>query len=384
MITYSYFTDIKRGCVGGWKSYYFTTAANHICTVKGNKWLKFDNVSILSLSLDNGATYPYSLDLAGVTDIITYSNICENGNIIFAGQTKIYYSEDNLVTYHEATVKDISGGAFDPYLYDNFKSLFHHVVIQKNGIELMVSHSYSIYEQAGKDPLIHGFIWYTIDNGKTFKMCFKKGTSIGGFVFRHINGLNYDAVHGDAGNDVFWMDTGDAGFISLVKGTYSWATDTWNWEQIVSDETRHLSGITFHGDTFYWGDDTGGTVLGLWKGPYSKITDLTDTYWTKVQVAYTKQSNFWDAGDGLILAHDSGLWTQFHYSLDHGETWTAKALVGGPAIDINGWIFCPSGPDSNYWFRYEIQENYPAAELSYTSPMGIVLMVQIIPTKGSN
>ena len=129
------YSQVKRGVRGGWKGYYFTTAQNHICHIKANKWLKFDNTNnTLYLSLDNGSSYPHALDLTGITDIIQYSKICENGTIIFAGQNKIYYSDDNLATYHESTVKDINGNTWTPVNnYDNFKSLFQHPVLTKMG-----------------------------------------------------------------------------------------------------------------------------------------------------------------------------------------------------------------------------------------------------------
>jgi hypothetical protein len=379
MITYGSYSSVKRGSVGGLKSYYFTTVTNHICTVYGNKWLKFDNVSVLSLSLDGGVTYPYSLDLTGVCDIIDYAIICADGTIGWANRTQCFYSTNNLSSYHLSTILDINGSAWTPTgfeTYDNFKGIQS---ISKNtivgGKQMIVWGKYSI--QSGTA----GNIWYSTDSFKTIKSAFKIGVTCGGISIRHFEAVDYCPI-----DNSWWASVGDGGDSGWIQGFYNMSLDTWSWTKVrgyVDVGNRwHTSGFYFNVNNgyAYWASDSGAAYLGFWKAPYSSILD--EATYVKIENANDVLDMTYGNDLGILFSNEY-LLESIYLSCDLGTTWETKSLPGGPTLLTGGYYNSCHGPDNNNWYRCQIQESTDN-EIEYNSAKGKVLMLQIIPTAGSN
>lgn len=373
MITRGNFSAIKRGSVGGWKSYYYTTATNHICALRGNKWLKFDNVSILSLSLDNGATYPITLDLTGVTDIITRSKIYPNGNIMFAGQTKCYVSTNNLATYQESVMTDINGNPWvASELYDQFKpATCNNNDIIVNGVFMDIFTNYSI-------DILEMNIWYSIDSGISFKSCFKNNYTIGGQNFRHNHGITYNPT-----TDKFLHEFGDA-LSGWNLGTYNWNTDTWtSWVNLASEDGsgyHKTAGVQCYNGYTYWTSDSSTAGLhGVWKCPNADIG--TGVNYTKIR-ALNSTANGLSGINGVMIAANAGS-ASVNISVDYGVTWEHHNLSGGPNVGAFTPYIYMNGPDSNGFYRSEIIEAEDSGAW-YNYSKGIVLMIQIIATAGSD
>lgn len=371
MITRGNFSRVKRGMVGGWKSYYFTEATNPIRAVRGNKWLKFDNVGVFSLSLDNGATYPITLDLTGVCDIISRAKIYPNGNIMWTNQTTAYYSTDNLATYHESIVTNENGTPFVPDTYDNFKQESCDAQdVTINGVYIDCWGVYSIHSTAIN-------AWYTTDSGIHIKSCYKNNSTISGQNIRHIHAINYNTALNE-----FIMEFGDA-VSGWNRGTYNTVTDAWTWTNIVTEDGSgyHKStGMQFHSGYAYWtSDSTDAAKKGVWKCAYANIGTGTD--YTKIRDLSVVGNNLYGTGGIMIVANI--VQNKIDMSVDYGITWEQFTLTGGPVPAAGFSYIGIDGPDSNYFFRADIQEN-PVTEPEYNSSKGIVLMMQIIPTAGSN
>ena len=374
MITYTGYSAVKRGSVGGLKSYSYVAANAHICFVKGDKRLKFVS-NILSLSLNNGVSYDITLDLTGVCDIVQYSKILDNGVIGWAGQTKFYYSTDNLATYHESTVLNIAGTAYVPNTYNNFKGLSHHRKLTiPSGKELVCWANYST------DAADNSNVWYTIDDFVTIKSAFAKGVSLEAIDYRHIDSINYCAI-----DDSWWITTGDSGYCKWIKGIYTPSTDSWAWEIINEGDEWHMTGLSFDDTYCYLGSDTVGlpTYFGVWRIPYSNMSTAKES-WTMILDLNIIFGCYTDFGNGLVIASEGGV-HRFSFSYDYGATWDSPhTLTGGPDITtpITGWYFCPVGPTTDNKYTVQIQESY-SVELDRDSPSGITLLLQIIRTYGS-
>jgi hypothetical protein len=374
MITYGSYSAVKRGSVGGLKTYYFTTFDGHICTLLGNKWLRYNGTTkVLSLSLDGGSTYTKSLDLTGVCDLISRSKIYANGNIMWANQTKCYYSTDNLTTYHESTVKNISGGTFVSGTYDQFKGLECH---NRNniigGVEIDVWGAYTI-----DDSEVNA--WYSIDSGITIKSCFRINTSLGGLAFRHFESIDYDPI-----NNLWWASIGDGGDSGWLKGIYNQILDTWIWTKekgyVDVGNRWHTSGSFFSLNGYvYWASDSGTAYHGAWKSPITGMLD--EANYTKIETVPQVLDNWYGNELGVMFANEFPT-TKVHLSYNMGVTWETITLTGGPSVGSSGFYFSAHGPDDNHWYRMEIQEDNTEPE--YNSATGIVAMLQIIPTAGSN
>ncbi len=369
--------------VAGYKGYSFTEVTNHICAINGNKWLKFDNEGVLSLSLDGGSTYPITLDLTGVCDIIARAIFYANGNIGWSNHTQCFYSTDNLATYHEATVLEVDGSAYVPGTYDQFKPLGYTPELIINGVQMDIWGNYSL-----DDSKIRA--WYSIDSGVTIKACYRNyqiGPSvptIPGLYFRHIHGMSYNPA-----DDSYWMEFGDAAS-GWNKGSYNWGTDTWTWENIFNEDGsgyHKTTGIQFHGDYIYWASDsTTSGNHGIWKAPYLDIGVTTDNYTQIRALVSTTIGLFGENGVMITCLYSS---TTIHLSLDYGVTWESHNLaVGCPPVGLGSLFYAVSGGDNKGYYRADVQEDpggtiggNPEGETGYDSARGITLLIQAYSNK---
>lgn len=372
---YSQKTNITLSGIG----YYFS--ADHICAIYQDKILKFDDVGVLSLSLNGGRTFPITLDVTGVCNIITRAKFYSNGNVMWANQTKCYYSSDNLTTYHESTVIGIDGNAFVPSTYQNFFNLIYKKPVIVNGIEIDVWGNYSIETGTQFDNIN---AWYTIDGGVTIKSCFKQGVSLNGQKFRHVHAVNYNDADG-----YFVMQTGDGNLSPAEggnntpnciwdKGVYNWGNDTWTWTNICTanySDPKFSMGVYFHNGYATWAGDY---TKKIWRESIAKLlatpTDET-TYQTLLTGDNDLEGLFGDS-DGVLIVSE-WLNKKLFISQDHGDTWTTYTLTGGPTLDSSygfGSYYCGQPKNNDGYYRFEV---FAQGEEYRAFTKGSCLMVRI-------
>lgn len=379
MITYGNYTSPANITLSG-VGYYFS--ASHICATYQDKILKFDDVGILSLSIDGGRTYSQTLDLTGVCNIITRASFYANGNIMWASHTKCYYSTDNLATYYESTVLGIDGFTFIPSVYQNFFNLIYNRSVIIDGVELEVWGTYSIETGTQYDNIN---VWYTIDGGITIKSCFKQGVSLGGQKFRHIHAVSYNDADG-----YFVMQTGD-GHLSpdeggnttpnciWNKGIYNWSNDTWSWTNICAvnyNDPKFSMGINFYNGYAIWAGDW---TKKIFKESIAKLLTTPNdetTYQTLLTGDNDLEGLVGDSEDGVLIVTE-WLNKKLFISQNHGDTWTTYTLTGGPTLDTSygfGSYYCGQPKNNDGYYRFEV---FAQGEEYKAFTKGTCLMVRI-------
>ncbi|MHC1719284.1 MAG: hypothetical protein AB9844_01070 [Clostridiaceae bacterium] len=220
----------------------------------------------LILSTDGGATYSKSLAIPDVK-IIRYIYLYNNGDVIFADHTKVYYSDD-WKSYHESRLLNQDGSVWTPKkANDNFTSTHTNAVRNiVNGIEIAVWGNYSIEDGIQNSDNIK--VWYSPDHGKTVKSCYVFNTSKTPSA-RHVHAVDFDP-----GSNTFWLQTGDDEPTShWLKGKYNTATDTWSWTRFADGMHFKTTNMVFKGSYVYWSWDT--TPGGVVKAPVVTMGDVS-------------------------------------------------------------------------------------------------------------
>lgn len=231
--------------------------APHICAVSsdGTKVLKFDDVHTFSLSLDSGATYP--ITLLTTLSLCDYGFIFDNGNIMFCNSTKVYYSVDNLATYHESTVLGIDGNAFVAGTLQNFRpwGSVMKKEVTSNGVKLL---TWGAYATSGTAEYNNINQWETTDGGVNVKSVYLFGTSSPSAVCRHIHGVMFDSV-----SDIFFLYTGDDMGDTVQRNNLLTATRTaqgaWTHTLIgkgLNGSPYEMNGLAFKGLYYYLDGET--------------------------------------------------------------------------------------------------------------------------------
>jgi hypothetical protein len=367
-ITYGSYTNPATISLTG-LGYHFSTL--HICTMRGDKILAFDDVGKLSLSLNGGRTYPIVLDLTGVCNIITRSKIYPNGNIMWASHTVCYYSTDNLATYHIATVLGIDGLTFVPSTYDNFRSAHecnHDVII--NGVLVDIWGCYSV-DSPPEDTNMNA--WYTTDYGVTVKSCFKAGVTLS-TAFQHVHRFDHCYV-----DDAFYLQVGDGHSSTLChwfKGSYNTSTDAWTWSDFKSSAeygTFDTLGMLFYNGVAYWGQDgPKSTYAGVYKCNYSDLAAGSYTKLFELVDGTDQNVEFFGDSTGLLLCSE---WNtgRINYSTDFGVTWNQITPTGGPSMAGGGYYCASMFKNNDGYLRFEIAQ---ASEGTHWTK-GTVLMLRV-------
>ena len=240
---------------------------DHVIATRDNKWLVYDGTN-LKLSLDQGATYAYTLNVNATIDYVTMGFIFANGNILIGGNTKAYYSNNNLTSIIESTVYDVDGGAFTPgATINNFRSIvFNEWTV--DGVSMLI---WGTYQVAATFLCNH---WYTIDNGVTIKSFYQWGYSEPALDAEHSHGLVQNPSDGS-----IWAMTGDAaGSLHWMRYVYTASTDSWTWTELkegtVNANTQASSSWAFYDGYAYWINDYDiAASSGMWRVPYADIGD---------------------------------------------------------------------------------------------------------------
>lgn len=261
---------------------YWEYDTNSIIATRGNKMLKWENAATdkFHLSLDNGVTYPYSINSPFNGIIPEFAHIFANGNILIGGKSILYLSTDNLSTLSATTVKDILG---NDYVHSDhcFNAFIRDQYVDVSGTEILVWGCYR-NEALGADTDINA--WYTIDDGVTVKSCYKVAvTNPPNLPAKHIHSINYKETI--TGVSYFWMTTGDnsgafTAESNIIELAYTWATDTWVATKLFGDadggNTYKLGPVGFYDSSIVTTDDN--TSVATWNGIWtSAIADLGNT-----------------------------------------------------------------------------------------------------------
>lgn len=242
-----------------------TSYSNNLIASVDNMLVKYENKT-LSLSTDSGATYEKSFEIKGINSI-KYVYLFGNGNLLFADDTKVYYSSD-WTSYHESTILNQDGTKWVPESqYDNFsynrKSPQNKIV---NGREIDVWGNYSTLDGVQDTDNIR--VWYTNDYGSTVKCCYIFNTP-STLKARHIHSIDYNPE-----NDTYWLQTGDDENDShWLKGTYDYYNDKWSWINVATGIHFKTSNIVFRGSYAYWSWDT--TPGGVVRAPIATMSDIS-------------------------------------------------------------------------------------------------------------
>ncbi len=369
-------------------------AGPYIDSQRGNKAFGFDDKTIF-LSEDNARTWPHNCPFPYASNI-TFSSILKNGNIIFATRSRLYLSTDNLKTYRQITVKDVTGDDYLPHKPQNPECpgwYFHPLdgvhTWEVNGVEMLVWGNYCNV-LGGATPVN---IYYSTDNGNTVKIAYafgqnpnyrdngsegggSKGTLLGEpdnpVICRHIHCVAYNP-----GENAFYACTGDRDISDKhechwLRGTYDAVKDKWQWTILVSasSNARYKSGgINFVDGKLYWIADANGPE------PYDRgifrcdPADLTRPEAHEMLFNPQYESANMIIQDGVILASlyatASPYSTGFIISTDMGRTWAQYDLKEyGKRSPVRFDM-----KNSDGWFRVDLRTGWiKRAEVMFIKP----------------
>ena len=355
----------------------------YVDSQRGSKAFAFSDDSVF-LSEDNAKTWPHKLAFKDASKI-TFSQIFNNGNILFATRTRLYLSTDNLKTIKQIRAKAPDGSDYLPHKPVNpalpgwyFHPLDGEHVWQVDGQEMLVWGNYCNV-LGGAVPVN---IYYSTDQGQTVKLAYAFGVSprwqqknagpeelLGNpnnpIIARHIHSVTYNPDE-----NAFYACTGDHNEkvdgklqheCHWLRGTYDRAADKWDWQVLVSDSmnTRYKSGgINFVDGKLYWCSDANGPKphdRGIFRCDPQDLADKS-----KHEMLFNPEYEIANMliEDGVIL---SGHYTPVSpytlgiiYSPDLGKTWAQYDLKG-----LGKWSptrFHKKNDDG--WFRVDLRQRW--------------------------
>lgn len=230
------------------------TYPNTLIASVDNMLVNFSNGK-LSLSTNGGETFDKSFAIPDIK-AIRFVYLYENGDIMFADHTKVYYSND-WKTFHESKILNEDGTNWQPAkAYDNF-TCTHQADVRSivNGQEIVVWGNYTIEDGIQYTDNIK--VWYSPDHGKTVKCCYVFNTEDTPSA-RHVHAVSFDPE-----TSTFWLQTGDEETTShWIKGKYDTSADKWSWTRFADGMHFKTTNMVFRDGYVYWSWDTtpGGVV----------------------------------------------------------------------------------------------------------------------------
>lgn len=366
----------------------------YIDSQRDSRAFGFDDTTIY-LSQDNGRTWTRKLAFADARNI-TYSCFLKNGNILFATQTKLFLSTDNLKSVSAVTVKNPDGSDYVPHTSQNKDNpgwYFHPLdgvhTWDMNGSEMLIWGNYCNV-RGGATPVN---IYYSADQGRTVKIAYAfgqnpgyrdngspgggaTGTLLGDpdnpVIARHIHCVAYNPDE-----NAFYACTGDrprpeGHECHWLKGIYDPQKDSWQWDVLISApfNTRYKSGgINFVDGKLYWIADANG------QKPFDRgifccdPADLTNTEKHTLLFNPEYESANMIIQDGVILASHyataSPYTNGFIYSPDMGKTWAQYDLKEyGPRSAVRF-----HRKNSDGWFRVDLRKGWiDRADVMFIKP----------------
>jgi len=356
----------------------------YIDSQRGNKAFGFGGGKI-SLSEDNGKTWPHQADFPEAEDI-TWSCFLKNGNILFATRERLFLSTDNLKSHRSITVKRRDGSDYLPHQPVKpdqpgwyFHSLDGEHTWDVNGKEMLVWGNYCNV-LGGPVPVN---IYYSTDGGETVKLAYSfgqnpqfqqksaapdaplLGDASNPVICRHVHSVGYHPAE-----NAFYACTGDVDRghgheCHWLRGTYDAKADAWDWKVLtsVNSNSRYKSGgINFLDGKLYWAADANGTkVPGR---PYDRgiftcaPADLTNPDAHTLLFNPEFESANMIIQDGVMIASHCAPASTYAcgiiYSPDMGKTWVQYDLKEfGPRSPVR---FHKKNSDG--WFRVDLRKGW--------------------------
>lgn len=243
------------------------------------KMLVINENGVLKISKNCGISFSKGIDVTSVGLIKSY-HLYANGCLGFFTHTKAYYTED-FTTFSEATCYEADGTTiYTPATYENFYVLFDNEERKFIGNQDMYVFGNYIVNGANTTPPTRVLIWYSIDNGHSYKIAyeFNKDDTI---AARHVHNIVYYES-----DDTFICCTGDTNETQcwVLACKYDTSNDTWTITALNQTSSRvyKWADVAIWGNELYFSyDNTPGKVM---KCKYSEIGDsskfedvLTDT-----------------------------------------------------------------------------------------------------------
>ena len=363
------------------EQFYYKFTTENIVAVRGSKTLKLNpTTNTVSLSIDGGVSYPYSVVVAGLT-VIQFAYICSSGVIAFASKNKFYRSINNLSSVVEITPKDVTGTDYVASLGDNYAQLVIDNYVDISGTEVVVWGAYDGRANATNTDIN---AWYTKDDFANVKSLCEMGVSDPPLLSaRHIHSVNYYAT-----GNYFVIQTGDGtGTCNWIKAEYNLGTDTWTLSKLAGDDEAPSSnfsnytfyktvGMAFVGSNVFWGSDSNDPAKnGIWKVPIANIA-TKGSYVQAFPFPYVGRQAIGLLYDGDIIANSIGVGGYISISKDDGVNFKAGRVYGSPVFinATNGSLFNIHPKDAGGWYLMQIWDSTEDISTQYG---GVSLLVKV-------
>jgi hypothetical protein len=362
----------------------------YIDSQRDNKAFGFGEEKVF-LSEDCGTSWPHSAAFEQA-DHITFSVILKNGNILFATETQLFLSTDNLKTHREIIVKGLNGENYLPHSPANplqpgwyFHPLDGEHCFVADGIEMLIWGNYCNVI-GGPVPVN---IYYSTDSGETVKIAYSFGQNPkfqqkvppmfgnpkNASIARHIHNVTFNPAE-----NAFYACTGDidrghGNECHWLRGQYSGLDDEWDWKVIMSvnSNSRFKSGgINFVDGKCYWiADANGPSIANRYdRGIFvCEPEDITDPAKHTLLFNPMFESANMLIQDGVMLATHCAPASTYAcgiiYSPDLGKTWAQYDLKEfGPRSGCR-----IQRKNSDGWFRMDLRKGWiDRAEVLFIKP----------------
>ncbi len=340
----------------------------HICAVNGLKVLKFDDVHSFSLSIDGGATY--GTPLLTTLSLCDFAAICDDGSIGFADSTKMYYSDDNLASYHESTVTGADDNAFVAGTLQNFRKWANDCKeITLKGVKQFVWGNYTTSGTAEKDNIN---LWHTKDGFKNVKSSYLFGVTAPVEVCRHIHNVTQfgDDILISTGDDLSDGQDRD----NTMQFSYDADTDLFTGTLLGKGGANTIwegVGIAYKAPYIYTSGEDAAAYKGIRRILGSDIANLATN---QVRIFIPNKSSVWfgGVGDYLILCEGGTLGSNdVTFSLD-GIRFFTRSFTELTVLVPYGCYYC-IGKLSNGYYVFQCIE---AAETLANYPKGSTLLIK--------
>lgn len=321
-------------------------AAIHLEFQRGNMMFASKSGKLM-WSTDMGYTFS-EFDFA-YANLIVFSHIFENGNVLFATENnKVYQGKNGLSTITEKTVKNADGSDFVfhtpvnpsyPGIY--FLELIHDQPAYLDGNEMCVWGSYigyaGIYQTKGAAPIN---VYYSADQGESVKVAYKHGynasrdngtgdgststgTQLGDSTNTRTGSYHCHQVIYDKYDKCWYATFGEENGSWWVKLIYNASLDTWTASTAVDASLGRwykACGLYITNTHFIISSDRTPTYGGVYKCTKANLTNYASHEVVKASTINYAPAIVW--GDTIFLGHlnnELGCTISF----DGGVTWSS-------------------------------------------------------------
>jgi hypothetical protein len=370
----SYCGDLISNGVLENEYYYYKYTTDNIVFCRDSKYLRFNAVTnTVSLSFDEGLTYPNSIIVAGLGKI-QFSWICASGIIAFSNGTTFYRSVDNLATVNVIVPLDTFGVPYVADPDDSFAMLQPDNFVNIGGVEYVV---WGNYDTTANPTNANINVFYTVNDFANVRSGYLFGVTLPILTARHIHAVSFNP-----NDNSFIVQTGDGtNTCNWLRGIYNFGLGTWAWNILAGDNevpnTNYTNycfyktvGIGFPAGFAYWGSDSDDPAKsGIW---YVAIANLTTkvNYLQRFPFPYVCNQLLGFLMDSNIIGLANLGYYYLAMSKDNGLTFNAWRMYGIPVLSLGLVQVKPKS--TNNWYIIHIYENTEAIENMYLA--GVILV----------